>query len=135
MKNLHAIFGLVGVVTFLLTGTFMRVYYPGMESLDGGARMLFRSRHLYLLLVSLVNLGIGIYYRPFNGSLRRGLQLIGSGLMLLSPILATAAFFWEAPRADMDRPFTNPALYGIFAGILCHTAGGAGRQDRSPGTP
>jgi hypothetical protein len=37
---------------------------PAMTQLDPIMRMLFRSRHVYILLTSLVNLGIGVHYRP-----------------------------------------------------------------------
>jgi hypothetical protein len=37
-----------------------------MPALDGGTRMHCRSRHIYLLLASLLNLGLGTYLRPFR---------------------------------------------------------------------
>jgi hypothetical protein len=129
MKAAHRIVGLVGVATFLATGAYMRRYYPGMDGLDGGTRMLFRSRHIYLLLASLLNLGLGTYYRPFAGMWRRLSQVAGSCLILAAPPLLAAAFFREAPRSDLDRPFTNPAIFGLFVGTLGHALGGAGRSD------
>jgi hypothetical protein len=93
--------------------------------------MLFRSRHVYLLLTALVNLGIGIDYRPAEGSYRRWVQLGGSVLMLAAPALLLAAFCWEAPRSDIHSPLTTPAILCCFIGTLGHAIGGVRWQRRS----
>ena len=60
MKRLHLIIGLTVVVIFLLTGQYME--YVHNRLLLDGTRMLYRSRHIYLLLAGLLNLILGIYF-------------------------------------------------------------------------
>ncbi len=124
MKRLHTVVGLIGIVAFLGTGAYMRLHNPHMGELDGGTRMLLRSRHIYLLLASLLNLGLGTYRRPSRRSWGRALQCAGSWPIVAAPPLLVVAFFREAHLADLGRPFTNPAIVGLFVGMLCHAVGG-----------
>jgi hypothetical protein len=128
MRRLHLSIGLAGIAGFLLTGVLMRLQSPGMAELDDGTRMLFRSRHIYFLLASLVNLGIGIYYQPLGSGYWRWLQFGGSCLILLAPILLIGAFFTEAPRSEMNGHLAAPAIICIFVGTLAHALSGAGRS-------
>lgn len=80
MKRFHIVFGLIIVVVFLLTGQYME--YVENRLLPDGTRMLNRSRHIYILLVGLVNLGIGTYFTPRSRGWRRTLQIAGSVLIV-----------------------------------------------------
>src|SRR5690242_18993664 len=95
MRRLHNIVGIIGVIAFLATGLYMRRYPFGMASLDGGTRMLFRSRHIYLLLASLLNLGLGTYLLPSPTPSSRRAQVLASLPILAAPPLLLAAFFVE----------------------------------------
>ena len=53
MRLLHAIVGVSAVFIFLLTGQYLEFYYPEMEGVDDGTRMMFRWGHLYILLAGL----------------------------------------------------------------------------------
>ena len=65
MKRFHLIIGLTVIVIFLLTGQYME--YVHNRLLPDGTRMLYRSRHIYLLLAGLLNLAIGIYLTARQG--------------------------------------------------------------------
>jgi peptidoglycan/LPS O-acetylase OafA/YrhL len=129
MKTLHLILGVLVVLAFLLTGQFMEYRHVG--EMDDGARMMFRSRHIYVLLAGLVNLGIGIYFTYRQERWRKILQLIGSLLVVISPLLLIAAFFYEPVLEGMQRTFTLPGIVALFAGVFCHLFSGM-RQGKKP---
>jgi len=121
MKRLHLIFGVLVVVAFLLTGQYMDFQAPPVRELtDEGTRMMFRSRHIYLLLAGLVNLGVGVYFTYHRTRWRRTLQVAGSVLLILAPLLMTAAFFYEPTLRGLQRPFTLPGIVSLFAGVFLH---------------
>jgi hypothetical protein len=121
MKRLHLVFGLVLVFVFLLTGQYME--YVHNRTLADGVRVLYRSRHIYLLLNALINISLGLYVQYAQAGWRRTLQLIGSVLIMIAPAFLLAGFFYEPPRGA-DQTIIAP--YGIFAtaiGILLHMIG------------
>ena len=118
MKRIHFVFGLVLVLVFLLTGQYME--YVHNRTLPDGVRVLYRSRHIYLLLNALINITLGLYVQYGSSGWRRSLQIIGSVLILIAPAFLLAGFFYEPPRGANQ---TIIAPYGIFAtaiGILLH---------------
>jgi hypothetical protein len=128
MKRLHIIVGLAVVIVFLLTGQYME--YVGNRLLPDGMRMLYRSRHIYLLLAGLLNLGIGTYISPRPPGWGRRLQVAGSVLIVIAPGLLLAGFFSE-PRKGPDQ--TMVAALGIFAvaiGTMLHQLSGLKREER-----
>lgn len=129
MKFLHQITGLLVVIIFLLTGQYLHLYYPHMDELGDGTRMLFRSRHIYLLLAGLLNIGIGAYFTYRNERWRRLLQLTGSALVLVAPFILLLAFFREPTLQNLQRPFTQPAIIALLTGTLLHLLSGAGQSD------
>jgi hypothetical protein len=132
MKRLHLTFGVLVVIVFLLTGQYMDFQSPKVRELaDEGTRMMFRSRHIYLLLAGLVNLGLGVYFTYRAARWRKLLQIAGSVLILLAPLLMTAAFFYEPTLNGLKRTFTLPAVVALFAGVFLHLFGGI-RQAGEP---
>jgi hypothetical protein len=129
MKLLHQITGILFIVIFLLTGQYMDFYYPHMDGVGDGLRMMLRSRHIYILLAGLVNLGIGVYFIRQRERWRLLLQLTGSGLLLIAPLLLTGAFFYEPMLPNMPRPLTLPAIVLLLTGTLFHLISGA-RQNK-----
>jgi hypothetical protein len=87
--------------------------------MDDARRLLFRSTHLYLLFVSLVNLALGLYMRPAAGW-RQCVRLVGSGFLLATPFLAAVGFFTEPWLSGLDRPYSRLVAYGCLAGMLLH---------------
>ena len=110
MKRLHLIIGITVVVIFLLTGQYME--YLHNRILPDGTRMLYRSRHIYLLLSGLLNLILGLYFVPQPRGWRRTIQIVGTILVVLSPALLLAGFFSD-PQRGPDHAWV--AAFGIFS--------------------
>ena len=79
-----------------------------MEQLDDAHRAVYRSRHLFLILIALVNLGLGQIWR--NGRFQRLL----SSTILLAPVLLLAAFVFEPGLGIEGRAHSTVALYALF---------------------
>src|SRR2546428_543326 len=75
MKKVHLTFGILVLIVFLLTGQYMDKYYHHMVGVPDGTRLLYRTRHIFILLSGLTNLGIGAYFSYRLESWRRVLQL------------------------------------------------------------
>ena len=121
MKRVHFVFGLVLVLVFLLTGQYME--YVHNRTLTDGVRVLYRSRHIYLLFNALINITLGLYVLYAPSGWRRSLQIIGSVLIIVAPAFLLVGFFYEPPRGANQ---TIIAPYGIFAtaiGMLLHLVG------------
>jgi hypothetical protein len=119
MRRLHLTFGLLGVLVFVLTGQIMRHHTPAMHELAPDVHMMFISRHIYLLTASVLNLVLGIYFRPFAAGWRRATQWVGSVLFVASPILLTIAFFQEPAYGLAGRSWRNSyALFAMLGGGL-----------------
>src|ERR1051325_5352148 len=110
MRLLHLSVGAFVLFVFLLTGQYMDYLDVRSGALGEATRMMFRSRHIYLLLAGLVNLAIGSYFSKRTGGWRSGLQTIGSLLVLVAPALMLAAFFTEPGAPGLRRHFTLPAI-------------------------
>lgn len=127
MRQLHTVVGILVVVIFLLTGQYLEYYYPEMR--DGGVgegtRMMLRSRHIYVLLVGLLNISLGAYFVFRDAGWRRYLQLAGSALLLFAAALSVVAFFYEPALAGLQRTLTLPAIVSAFAGTLLHMLSGS----------
>lgn len=124
MKRLHLVVGVTALVAFLLTGQYMDYLEVRTNALGETARMMFRSRHIYLLLAGLVNLGVGAYFNYRESGWRRGLQLFGAALVIVAPALMLAAFFAEPLGPGPKRHFTLPAVVMLSIGTLLHALSG-----------
>lgn len=120
MKRFHLIFGLVVLVVFLLTGQYMDRYFNHLEGMPDGPRMLYRTRHIFILLAGLLNLGLGTYLRTRESSVRRIVQVLGSTLIVTATGLFIAGFFYEPKLADLETPLSHWGMYAIAVGTLMH---------------
>jgi hypothetical protein len=120
MKPLHLIFGLFLLVAFLLTGQYMNTYWNHMVGVPDGMRMLYRTRHIFILLAGLLNLGIGIYFNYGQQLWRKALQWLGSALIVTASLLFITAFFYEPKLENLYTPLSHWATYAIVAGTFCH---------------
>ena len=118
MKRLHLIIGITVVVIFLLTGQYMD--YIHNRNLPDGPRMLYRSRHIYLLLSGLLNLILGIYFVPQSHGWRRTIQIVGTILIVLSPGLLLAGFFSEPHRSPDKTILAALGIFSIALGTSMH---------------
>ena len=129
MKRFHLIFGLLLVIAFLLTGQYMDRFLQHLQSMPDGPRMLYRSRHIYILLSGLIHLGIGAYFRYRLTQLRRILQLLGSLLITAASVLSVFAFFREPGLTGLQTPLTHKGIYLIAAGMILHVLSAIGERD------
>ena len=124
----HVVFGLLVVITFVLTGQYMDRLHEHLRGMADGQRMLYRSRHIYILLAGLLNLGLGTYLQLRPARWQRVLQLLGSVLIVAATCMLVAAFFREPPLADLQHtPLSYWGLHAILAGTLLHLFGGFSR--------
>ncbi len=130
MRRLHQITGILVVVIFLLTGQYMDVYYPDKGAITEGMRMMLRSRHIYILLAGLINIGIGAYFSWHQERWRKVLQAVASTLILMATVFSVSAFFYEPPLAGLQRTFTLPSLIGLLAGALLHLLSGVRQENK-----
>ena len=54
MKKVHLMFGFLVVIAFLLTGQYMDRYHNHMIGVPDGTRLLYRTRHIFILLAGLL---------------------------------------------------------------------------------
>jgi hypothetical protein len=108
----HWLIGLLALILFPLSGLYM-LRLAVVPTLDSVPRLIFRSRHLFLLLAAVANLAL-------SGSAPLGLgRQIASLLVLISPFLLLAAFFIDPQRGVASSPLFHLAMYGLFvAGVL-----------------
>jgi len=120
MKRVHLIFGALIVLGFLLTGQYMDKYYNHLVGMPDGPRLLYRTRHIFILLAGLLNLGIGAYFTYRIEPWQRALQLLGSLLIFSASVLFVIAFFYEPNLSDLDTPLSHWGTYTMAAGTVLH---------------
>lgn len=120
MRRLHLIVGLAGVGAFLASGQYMDLAYDHLRGMDDTERLLFRSRHIYLLFAALLNLALGAYFDAAPAGWRRPLQYFASTAVLCAPSLLVVAFLTEPWLTGLDGPYSRPAIYSCFGAVLLH---------------
>jgi len=116
------------VIAFLLTGQYMDKYHNHLVGVPDGVRMLYRTRHIFILLAGLLNLGIAAYLTNRLQLWRRVLQLIGSGFIFIASVLFIVAFFYEPKLKELYTPLSHWGTYTIVAGIIFHLLSGIGQK-------
>src|SRR5262249_54106315 len=124
MKKVHLIFGVCVVLAFLLTGQYMDKYHHHLSDMPDGPRLLYRTRHIFILLAGLLNLGIGAYFTSRNQTWRRTIQLLGSLLIFVASFLFLIAFFYEPNLSNLHTPLTHWGTYTISTGAIFHVVSG-----------
>ena len=125
----HWIVGLLALIAFPLTGAYMlRVaHVPGLDAVP---RLIFRSRHLFLMMSAVANLALS-RTEPVRMS-----QRVASALVLISPFLLMAAFFTDPNRGIKSGHLFHIAMYAIFAaGALLAIANRPRSNEGSPALP
>ncbi len=120
MKRFHLVFGLLVVIVFLLTGQYMDIHLGHLHDMADGPRMLYRTRHIYILLAGLLNIGIGSYLTAHLERWPRVLHLLGSELIVVATCLFITAFFCDPRLSDLETPLSHYAMYLISSGTLLH---------------
>lgn len=119
MRLAHLTVGLAGLLAFVATGPYMR-HGLGVSHLEPVLRALYRSSHLYIFLVSALNVFLGCYFASDPILWRRVLQGAGSAALLLAVPVLLWAFFVEPGRGHVDRPVTSMMLLLLLPAILAH---------------
>ncbi len=119
MKRFQLIFGGVVILIFILTGQYMDKFLQHLVGMPDGPRMLYRTRHIYILLSGLLNLGIGTYFRYGRTRWRRVLQFLGSALIVAATALFIAGFFWEAKLAAWKHPGPDKVSISWPTALYC----------------
>ena len=120
MRKLHLIAGLLGILVFVLSGQAMRLHKPPVRSLEHGQRMMFLSRHIYILGSALVNLVLGLHLKLESRGWQRNLQIGGSLLILLSLVLLTLAFVDEPGAGIAGRSQSALGWFTLLGDALAH---------------
>ena len=124
MKKAHLIFGILTVVAFLLTGQYMDKFYNHLHGMADGPRLLYRTRHIFILLAGLLNLGIGAYFTYRTERWGRTMQLLGSLLIFTGSVLFLIAFFYEPNLGTLRTPLSHWGTYTIATGAVLHVVSG-----------
>src|SRR5947209_11069750 len=121
LRRAHFIVGIMAVLAFLLTEQVMGHHHPNMKQLPAELRMMYVSRHIYLLTAALVNVTLGLYFQLHQSSWRQALQAVGSLLILISVAPLLLAFVAEPPLGLAGRSWRSyTGLISLFAGVMTH---------------
>ena len=120
MNKIHRLVGILTVAIFLVTGIYMKMNFPGLYSHNEAIRFMFRANHIYILLAGLLNIVIGTYFIFTPKKWMKNLQIVGSSVLLIAPILLVLAFFLEPQTASPERPLTSYGIFSLALGTVCH---------------
>jgi len=130
IRRAHLIAGVLGVITFVITGQVMARHVPDVHTLSAEVRLMYVSRHIYLLGAALVNLVLGLYLQLNPRGWRRMLQQIGSVLIFLSVVSLLMAFTAEPSLGIAGRSWRSFfGVIALFAGVVAHFAGTITRKN------
>jgi hypothetical protein len=121
LRMAHLVIGAIAVVAFLITGQVMSRHEPPVAEMEWAERLLFRSRHIYLLAAGLVNLALGVHFALPGRAARRGAAIVGSLLVLASALLLFFSFFAEPMAGRWPGLVSNLGLFAMFGGVLLYT--------------
>ncbi|MEX2220069.1 MAG: hypothetical protein WD749_15060 [Phycisphaerales bacterium] len=130
LARAHRFIGAAALLTFLATGFYLRAGLPEPEG--GGLVIHFaaRANHIYILLAALLNGALGLYLSPRP---RGRTQRAGSVLVLLAPVVLTAAFIAEHATASLWRPLTMAGIFCVALGMALHALSGRpGARGQAP---
>ena len=121
LSTAHKVQGLLFALLFLGTGIYMYQSFPELYQRNETMRMMYRANHIYILMSALVNLLVGVYMVKAAGKICSIIQLLGSVLMLVAPVLLFLAFVNEPAQLNMDhRPYTFFGVVFLATGASWH---------------
>lgn len=118
LRAAHLIVGAITVAAFLVSGMIMYAHEPELSALDWSDRLLFRSRHIYLLCAGLVNLALGVHYALPASAARRSAAIAASLLALVAAPLLFFAFFAEPMAGRPPGALSALGLHALFGGVM-----------------
>ena len=99
-------------------------FHEHLQHTPDGPRMLYRTRHIFILLSGLLHLGIGSYFSYRTQTWRRAFQYLGSTLITIAPVLITIAFFYEPHLQGLYAPLSKQGIIMLAVGALLHVVSG-----------
>jgi hypothetical protein len=129
MRRIHLVWGILALVAFAVSGQVMLRHVPPMRLLSDDVRLMYRSRHIYLLGSGIANGLLGLYAVPRRELWQRGVQFAGSLLLLAAPVLLGMAFMAETGHG-LDRTWrSGRGLQAMVGGTLLHFMAAVRRED------
>lgn len=120
LRMTHLVVGAMAVVAFLITGMLMNGHEPPVVEMDWDRRLLFNSRHIYLMAAGLVNLALGVHYALPATRVRHAAAILGSLLVLVSTVMLFFAFFAEPMAGRLPGGLSGYGLFALFGGVLLY---------------
>jgi hypothetical protein len=120
VRRYNLIVGVLALAIFLATGQYMDRFLGHLRDMADAPRLLYRTRHIFILAAALVHLSLGIYIRPDTTSPRRIVQWTGSLLITLATALFVAGFVFEPTRHDLRTPYSHWGVDAMVAGVALH---------------
>lgn len=130
MSYFHLVFGLLLFIVFTITGRYMRADFPDKDSIDQTLRILMRSRHIYILLSSLIHIVLGAYLVLRPTLAQKLFQIAGSVVLTISSLMLFWAFVVETYYLHGYSIYSRNGLYLSLAGAILHLIGGMKLPDR-----
>jgi hypothetical protein len=119
----HRGVGVATIAAFIGTGIYLKLRGPDLFETDEMVRYIYRANHVYILFAGLLNLSVGAYLCMHARRWRRNLQVAGSIMLLIAPVILVLAFVYEPGSASPQRPMTSAGVMLLFLAILCHLPG------------
>jgi hypothetical protein len=91
-----------------------------LHGMADGPRLLYRSAHIYLLLTGLCHVALGLHLAGLEARRSQILQMAGSSLLCVAPVLLGLSFFGESVKADLIRPVASLGIIATTGGVLLH---------------
>ena len=98
----------------------MDKFHEHLRGMGDGPRMLYRSRHIYILLSAMLHLALGVYFSYQPEKVRRTLQLLGSLLITVASVLFVYAFFQEPSLTNLYTPYSRKGIFMLVGGTALH---------------
>ncbi len=118
MKLMELAWGVVVVVAFLLTGSYLKSITDPTAELDL-ARMMYRSNHIYLLMSGMaVILWAQRRRAPSISGILSLARAFAGILIVIAPVIFLVAFVVEAGVVDSPRLWTFYGVIILFAGVM-----------------
>lgn len=83
-----------------------------------------RFHLIYGFVLGLLHLGIGTYFVDRVQPRQRLVQLIGTLMLTIAPILFLFGFFKEPLLTELYSPFSTKGIYLVTAGAVLHWISG-----------
>jgi len=103
----------------------MHFHFHHLVGMRDGLRLLYRTRHIFILFSGLLNFMLAAYVIARPRGWRRILQWFGSTLVIIASVLLVTAFVYDTTRGDLLAPFSHWGVILIALGTLSHLISGA----------